>query len=92
MAETLTGTVEWFNNTKGFGFLRRDDGGKDVFVHFSAIEGSGYKTLAEGQEVQFCIVQGKDGKPMAASVRPRGAKDTNTAELPLGEANGTEQH
>ena len=48
-----TGTVKWFNETKGFGFIAPDDGGSDVFVHFSAIQGSGFRTLAEGQKVTF---------------------------------------
>ena len=47
------GTVKWFNGDKGFGFIESDDGGKDVFVHFSAVQGSGYKTLEEGQRVSF---------------------------------------
>ncbi|MBK1691760.1 cold shock domain-containing protein [Ectothiorhodospira mobilis] len=49
----LTGTVKWFNESKGFGFITPDDGGKDVFVHFSAIDGGGFRTLAEGQKVSF---------------------------------------
>ena len=62
-----TGTVKWFNSTKGFGFIEPEDGGKDVFVHFSAIQGSGFKTLAEGQRVEFEVVQGDKG-PQAANV------------------------
>jgi CspA family cold shock protein len=62
-----TGTVKWFNESKGFGFLSQDDGGDDVFVHFSAISGDGFKTLAEGQKVTFEVEQGPKG-PQASSV------------------------
>jgi CspA family cold shock protein len=62
------GTVKWFSNEKGFGFISRDDG-DDVFVHHSAIEMEGYRTLAEGQKVQFEIVDGPKGK-QASNVRP----------------------
>ena len=53
----VTGTVKWFNDSKGFGFLTRDDGQKDVFVHFSAIQGDGFKSLVEGQKVEFDVVE-----------------------------------
>lgn len=56
-----TGTVKWFNEAKGFGFISMDDGGDDVFVHFSAIEGSGFKTLTEGQKVSFEVKEGPKG-------------------------------
>jgi CspA family cold shock protein len=62
-----TGTVAWFNNAKGFGFLTHE-GGPDVFVHYSAIQIEGYKTLKEGDPVQFDIETGTSGKPQAANV------------------------
>lgn len=68
MSNTVTGTVKFFNESKGFGFIRRDNG-PDVFVHFSAIQGSGFKTLTEGQQVQFTIGQGQKG-PQAENVVP----------------------
>ncbi|GAB3860492.1 cold-shock protein [Nocardioides maradonensis] len=61
------GTVKWFNAEKGFGFIQQDGGGADVFVHFSAIEGSGYKSLDENQRVEFDITQGPKG-PQAEKV------------------------
>lgn len=60
MAERETGTVKWFNATKGYGFITRDAGG-DVFVHYSAIQAQGYRSLEEGQRVRFEIVEGKKG-------------------------------
>lgn len=63
-----TGTVKWFNESKGFGFITPSDGGKDVFVHFSAIQGSGFRTLKEGQVVEFEIENGPKG-PQATQVR-----------------------
>ena len=60
MAERDTGTVKWFNATKGFGFITRDSGG-DVFVHYSAIQSKGYRSLEEGQRVEFDVVEGKKG-------------------------------
>jgi CspA family cold shock protein len=63
----ISGTVKWFNDSKGFGFITREDGGKDCFVHHSAIEGSGFKSLAEGDRVEFDVVQGQKG-PAAEKV------------------------
>ena len=60
MAERETGTVKWFNESKGFGFIQRDNGG-DVFVHYRSISGTGFRTLAEGQKVEFTVVQGEKG-------------------------------
>jgi cold shock protein len=65
--ERLKGTVKWFNNAKGYGFIGRDNGGSDIFLHYSAITSEGYKTLAEGDRVEFEILQGQKG-PQAANV------------------------
>jgi CspA family cold shock protein len=62
-----TGTVKWFNDTKGFGFITRDDGQKDCFVHHSAIQSQGFRSLAEGERVEFDVVQGQKG-PAAENV------------------------
>jgi CspA family cold shock protein len=64
-----TGIVKWFNGEKGYGFITQDDGGPDVFVHFSAIAGEGYRNLDEGQKVEFDVTQGQKG-PQAANVHP----------------------
>src|SRR4026207_1354998 len=71
-----TGTVKWFNDAKGFGFITPDDGGKDLFAHHSSIQGSGFKSLKEGQKVSFDVTQGQKG--------PAGAN--NEAELRRGRA------
>jgi CspA family cold shock protein len=63
-----TGTVKWFNPEKGFGFITQDDGGADVFVHFSAISGAGYRNLEENQKVEYDVTQGPKG-PQAANVK-----------------------
>jgi CspA family cold shock protein len=65
---TETGTVKWFNEGKGYGFIAPDNGGKDLFAHFKEIEGPGFKTLAENQRVSFEVVQGQKG-PQAARIR-----------------------
>ena len=64
-----TGTVKWFNSEKGFGFIEQDGGGADVFVHYSAIESTGYRELQEGQKVEFDVTQGQKG-PQAEKVTP----------------------
>jgi CspA family cold shock protein len=68
MSNTVNGTVKWFNEAKGFGFIEQASG-PDVFAHFSAISGSGFKTLAEGQQVQFTVSQGAKG-PQAENIVP----------------------
>ncbi|MBT8448126.1 MAG: cold-shock protein [Gammaproteobacteria bacterium] len=65
---TTTGTVKWFNESKGFGFIEREDG-PDVFAHFSAIQGGGFRTLKEGQQVEFSVTQGEKG-PQAENIVP----------------------
>lgn len=66
MSDKITGTVKWFNENKGFGFIERE-GSPDVFAHFSAIQSSGYKTLAEGQRVEFIVTDGQKG-PQAEEI------------------------
>ena len=65
-----TGTVKWFNNSKGYGFIAQDDGSGDVFVHFSAIQGDGFKTLTENQKVSYEVQDGPKG-PQATNVVPQ---------------------
>jgi cold shock protein len=64
-----TGTVKWFNSTKGYGFIQPDDGSKDVFLHISALERAGLGTVAEGQKLSYEIERGRDGKTAASDVR-----------------------
>ena len=66
---TVTGTVKWFNETKGYGFIAQEDG-PDVFVHFSAIQGDGFKTLTDGQKVEFTVTDSQKG-PQAENVVPQ---------------------
>ena len=66
MSTKVKGTVKWFNESKGFGFIQQDSG-PDVFAHFSAIEGNGFRTLSEGQQVEFAVVQGDRG-PQAENI------------------------
>ncbi len=66
MSDKVTGTVKWFNEAKGFGFIQQESG-PDVFAHFSAISGSGFKTLAEGQRVEFTVTSGQKG-PQAEDI------------------------
>lgn len=64
-----TGTVKWFNTTKGYGFIAPEDGGKDVFVHISAVERSGLTGLADDQKVQYELQEGRDGRQMADDLK-----------------------
>ncbi|MBE9608797.1 cold-shock protein [Chitinilyticum piscinae] len=64
-----TGTVKWFNDSKGFGFITPDEGGDDLFAHFSQIQTNGFKTLAEGQRVSFEVAQGQKGL-QASAIKP----------------------
>ncbi|SDE45506.1 cold-shock protein [Limimaricola pyoseonensis] len=63
------GTVKWFNTTKGYGFIAPEDGGKDIFVHISAVERSGLTGLADEEQVEFELIEGRDGRQMAGNLR-----------------------
>ncbi len=69
MSERQNGTVKWFNAEKGYGFIHRDEGGADIFVHYSAIQGNGYRSLEEGEAVQFDVTEGPKGQQAANVVR-----------------------
>ncbi|MBL6945963.1 MAG: cold-shock protein [Rhodospirillales bacterium] len=64
-----TGTIKWFNPTKGFGFVEPDDGGRDAFVHISAVERAGLSTLQEGQKIEYELVPGRDGRSAADNIK-----------------------
>lgn len=64
-----TGKVKWFNESKGWGFIEPDEGGDDIFVHYSAIASEGFKTLKEGQKVEYELKEGKNGKQQASNVQ-----------------------
>jgi CspA family cold shock protein len=78
-----TGTVKWFNDAKGFGFITPEGGQKDCFVHHSAIQGQGFKTLAEGERVEFDVVQGQKGPAGAGGHRPIEIPHEPIPHLPL---------
>ena len=65
-----TGTVKWFNTDKGYGFIQPDEGGKDVFVHISAVERSGLTGLADNQKIEYELKEGRDGRMMAGELKP----------------------
>ncbi len=69
MADTATGTVKWFNDAKGFGFITPSEGGEDLFAHFKEIQGTGFKTLTEGQRVEYKPARGQKGM-QATQIRP----------------------
>ena len=69
MSDRIQGTLKGFNATKGYGFIAPDDGGKDIFVHVSAVEQAGMTGLADGETVEFDLVEGRDGRKMAGNLR-----------------------
>jgi cold shock protein len=69
MDAMATGTVKWFNTAKGFGFIAPDDGGKDVFVHISAVEKAGLKSLSDNQKIAYEMLEGRDGRSSAGELR-----------------------
>lgn len=88
------GKVKWFSNVKGYGFLEKEGGGQDIFVHYSAIQGEGYKTLEQGENVTFEIVQGEKG-PQAANVVRAGKEEkksgSTSSPTPPPEKKGSEK-
>ena len=87
------GKVKWFSNVKGYGFLEKEGGGPDIFVHYSVIQGEGYKTLDEAEEVTFDIVQGERGPQAANVVRSKktGKKEEAGKGAPAGESAGKKE-
>ena len=77
-----TGIVKWFNNSKGYGFIGRNDGGPDVFTHYSSIQRTGFKTLREGDPVGFDIIPGAGGRPQADNVTPLAASHDPISPIP----------
>ena len=69
MSEKITGTVKWFNDEKGYGFIAPDGGGKDVFVHISAVERAGLKSLSDNQKISFELISGRDGRSSAGDLK-----------------------
>lgn len=86
MGERVTGTVKWFSNEKGYGFIQRE-GANDVFVHYSSIQGEGFKTLSEGQTVEFEVEQGSKG-PQAANVVALSAPEPSSQSSGWGGSSG----